>query len=130
MPWKLRPGWRASIEEGHLVVSSDVRSLRVARCAGLGSDLAFELSSEIGLSRYSLETLRLLEQLETRGLVTNTDPTSTAREEQTRLDAYFSHIGMDSIACRNAIESAVVTIIGVGGTGAIILQHLVGAGVR
>ncbi|MFP8883833.1 ThiF family adenylyltransferase [Streptomyces mangrovi] len=73
---------------------------------------------------------RLVEELKSAGWLT-ADPVDppVAPEAQRQL-GYLSLFGPDAVHMQQRIDAARVAVVGMGGVGTVVAQHLVGAGVR
>jgi len=110
------------------VVSSDVRKIRIASKFLLPPDLVESLARGVDDVSLDTHTSSLLTKLNDLQIVV--EETSPPHKDETRLDAYFSHIGLDHALCRKALSAATVAVVGLGGMGSVALQHLVTAGIR
>ncbi len=129
--WRLRPGWRVFRREDGLHFCTDVRRILVR-----GESAALDLiESEIGRDEFSVHVLgkdasRLLERLSQEGIVEVVTFGETASVSLDPHLAYVERLGIDPETARSRLDAARVLLIGVGGTGSVVLQHLVGAGIR
>ena len=82
-----------------------------------------------GLQPNSRVQSQITEVLADRGIVTQEAPSTSAAPEARQL-GYLSLFGPNPKAQQEAISRAKVGILGVGGVGGVVAQHLVGAGVR
>lgn len=73
----------------------------------------------------------LLERLASLEVLRIADPGGSprVRSELRPLAAYFDAIGADENESLDALAGATVLVLGLGGTGSVVLQHLVGAGI-
>lgn len=133
----LRPGWVAEADASGLVLRSDTRRLRVTT----GPDSARHLLLALAEGPAVLETARpwsnipeaLVRGLVDHGVLMRAEDHSAARDATRELpwqDEYFSHVGVEPTQANARLASSNVLVLGLGGTGSVALQHLVGAGVR
>ncbi|GAA1287775.1 ThiF family adenylyltransferase [Saccharothrix xinjiangensis] len=73
---------------------------------------------------------RVAAALAERGWLTADAPGYGVGEPVERQVGYLGMFGADPVAMQRRLERASVAVLGVGGVGAIVAQHLVGAGVR
>lgn len=135
--WRLRPGWSAELVAGQLILRSDTRRLRVTSDVQFPKGFPQALLSgttgrdESGLTAQAGESLviKLVEQgvmMRIDGLHGDFEGTAGS----VRQCEYFDHIGICSSEALRRIQDSKVLLLGLGGTGSIVLQHLVGAGMR
>lgn len=118
-----------------LLFSSDV-ILKFPECSPTCSE--FVLSLRHGLPREEIERViatdedsrELFETLIKLGFLAPVDANPWKAEPFGAHFSYFAGVGLDPTRAQQAILDAHVAILGVGGTGALVLQHLVGAGVQ
>lgn len=127
--WRLREGWRVTDRDDELILSSGaegfaVRGLkedREATAAALRQ--AFPRPSA---GRAGPIHIDLFDQLNRLGLIVPV-AASDAEWRDSRLSGYLEHSGLNPVVARRRLAAARVLILGLGGTGSVVLQHLVGA---
>lgn len=133
----LRPGWTAAVIGNDLVVTSDSKSFRIRSPLRLPSSLPATLAKGVpplplgaAISRGAVQLL--IRKLAARGVVERVSLKrgGAPRKPRSALDAYWAHIGSSSERARERLRTARVIILGLGGLGSVIIQHLIGAGVR
>lgn len=126
----LRPGWIAfAQDEGTVVLKSDLRELRI-HIAGAAAEVADYLNGQQRNQESEVPPLRTLMLLSEAALEPAVFAPGANHPSPSRLDRYFEHIGIDPVAARRRVGSSCVLVLGVGGTGSIIIEHLVACGVR
>lgn len=132
--WKLREGWRADVEDGNLIIFSDTRRFLISTSTVLPKEVATEL--ELGFRDLPTALshdlgMALLSKLQSKNLLISLDAVDSRPMILTaRQSAYFEHIGLPSSLADTAFKATRVLILGLGGTGSILLQHLVGSGIH
>jgi len=117
-----------------VLFSSDV-ILKFPDCSPRCAELA--LSIRKGLTRAEIEAAaaedsecaEMVHALTRLGFVVPEETNPWNGEPFAANFSYFAGIGLDPRAAQGALLDAHVVILGVGGTGTVVLQHLVGAGV-
>ncbi|MFJ9444300.1 ThiF family adenylyltransferase [Kitasatospora sp. NPDC101235] len=109
------------------------RALHVKGPAALLRNLAERL--EEGIDAHDLEgasrSARLARELESLGWLTDRSPRVVEEPSATeRQWGYLTVFGPDAPLMQSRIEAARVAVLGVGGVGTVVAQHLVGAGAR
>ena len=120
--WKLRPGWRAVIDGNTLLLKSDIRGLRITLPAEEQQTDISRLLQE-GMPDHS----PLVVELKAHRVLMRCN---TGKEQRSGLCDYFFHLGLDGLHVRTDLNHKSVLLLGVGGTGSVVLQHLCGAGLR
>lgn len=125
MRLKLRPGWRAAFERDCLEIQSDVRKFRV-QCSVDRFPVGFAAALRTGIDRDNQPSAisSVLDRLLAEGFLHSPSESMNS----SGLNAYLAHLCRDSGL--DTIAEADISIFGVGGTGAVVLQHLVGAGAK
>ncbi|MGW5781952.1 HesA/MoeB/ThiF family protein [Streptomyces sp. NPDC003863] len=108
------------------------RALHVRGPAGLLAQLAGQLRA--GLDEHDIDEARLAGlagELESLGWLTEHPPHHAEKPSATdRQQGYLTVFGPDAPVMQARIDAARVAVLGVGGVGTVVAQHLVGAGVR
>ena len=135
--WKLLPGWSAKISGRDLIIFSDVRRFKVSAQVEFSKDLPGLLITGLWHNAEGERALKgasgLIEELRAMKLlmpVAGMLIPDSVRHTSSRQAEYFEHIGLDARDASRRIVSSRVLVLGLGGTGSIAIQHLVGAGVR
>lgn len=104
-------------------------------CTGKGLEALRRLAT--GCTRLDLEqslgpeeTDDLLRALDEAGLLRTTPLTVPVQEIFAKQLYYLDDLVNDPDAAQSRLTTAIVAIVGVGGVGTVVLQHLIGAGVR
>lgn len=126
---RLRPDWRiAEIDTDGLVLKNETRAVKVSTDAERASLLQSYLAEDSsGHREPDSRILPILDALLESQIVRYSD-TATG-ERFSRLDEYFSCFTSQPELALDRLAKSHVMILGLGGTGSIILQHLVAAGV-
>lgn len=116
-----------------LLFCSDV-VLKFSGCSRKCQELAVQLrggvsSPRIEASLIDRDCRKVVETLMKLGYLVPVRPNPWANEIYAKHFAYFESIGLDPIESQRRLLSAHLVLIGLGGIGSVVLQHLVGAGV-
>ena len=132
----LRPDLTAKISDNHVVLSSeysnlvistrDERVIDVIRRLDLGipEDEVADWHSSGGIER------KFMESLEQRGVLTSIPDELPDDVIASRQLLYLATVCRSPVPAQQKLNTARVAVIGVGGTGAAVMAHLVGAGVQ
>lgn len=135
--WKLRPGWTAKVLVKELIIQSDTRRLRIRSNILFPTDLPERLRD--GITRRDESDLAfgneisLIDRLIEHEVMTHDSCVHNSIDNTkitSRQTEYFLHIGVLPAEALRRITESRVLILGLGGTGTVVLQHLVGAGLR
>src|ERR1043166_6275500 len=130
--WKLRPGWTVEQDGCDIIIQSDSKRFRIRSPEPLPNDFAHSLVTgcAAGHDESTVTTTgALVDELVKRDLVIRIHRGFEAIQPLSPQFEYFSHIGLDPDLAKLRLAEARVMVIGVGGTGSVVLQHLVAAGV-
>jgi len=124
---RLRPDWRLVCRTGGtLTFANEERSVQLVTSADLALELAEHLSgSQVPPVR--TEVARALEALNQWGLLTSDKLGIDPRLDRTY--EYFSCFDSDPVSALTRLCGSHVLILGLGGTGSVVMQHLIGAGI-
>jgi sulfur-carrier protein adenylyltransferase/sulfurtransferase len=116
-----------------LLFCSDV-VLKFPDCSRICLELAVQLRG--GVSRSQIEAAltdadckKVVETLMKLGYLVPVQANPWANEIYAKHFSYFEGIGLDPIEAQQRLLNSHLVLIGLGGTGSIVLQHLVGAGI-
>lgn len=132
--YRLRDGWLFSRTSDGLVFHCDVRLIRVtmppARTAAVAAFLS-AVSARDQSAPPDPALSKLLERLASLGVLVSAEPGGSPQvaSEWSPLAAYFEATGAEKREVLKALAGATVLVLGLGGTGAVVLQHLAGAGI-
>ncbi|WP_028264998.1 ThiF family adenylyltransferase [Arthrobacter sp. MA-N2] len=126
MKYTLAPGWTMVRTATQIVLSSEETELKITLEKNLSLAMRKLFEGWAPNEVPELEPLRM--ELARRGVLR---PLAIAAvPEQERQIEYWRAFTDDASGAVANVCSATVAIVGVGGIGAVVLQHLVGAGVR
>ena len=129
--WTLRLGWRVYADGVDLIVASDTRRLRIAGAGHFAVMLGGKFEANNTSSYPGNSIAGLVSSLHKSNLIIEVDSGCDVQNfDASRQNGYFDHVGLDYRRCLAALTTARVLIVGLGGTGTVILQHLVAAGIR
>ncbi len=131
--WRLRSGWRYMRAADGLYLFNDVRRIRVNASSCATCALTAIIEGEQSVEYVDGQLNHILDELCHRGVLLRGAATETAEvisPEHRAQSAYFEGIGLDPIAATEALAAASVLVLGLGGTGSVVLQHLAGGGIR
>jgi len=124
---RLRPDWTVTNgSAGTMTFANEVRAVRLRTSPGLAAELVDYLHDP-GSSAPSFDLVRVLAALEGQGVLTADKPQLDSRCDRTF--EYFACFVADPARKLALLGRAHVLILGLGGTGSVVLQHLVAAGV-
>ncbi|MGW4499115.1 ThiF family adenylyltransferase [Micromonospora sp. NPDC004336] len=86
--------------------------------------------AELARGGHEVAVGRLLDQLDAERWLAATDRLDRAGSVQERQIGYLTLFGPDAEPLQRALDGAVVGVLGLGGVGCLVAQHLVTAGVR
>lgn len=127
---KLLPGWSVDLSGSILSIFSDVRCFRIEcrykppKSFADGLKFGFRPNSD---ERFEGER-SLIDELVRRKLVAcniSNEPSGLSPQAE-----YFAHLGLNAEEAQERISSSKILLLGLGGTGSVVLQHLVGAGAK
>lgn len=138
MPIRLRPHVSVAVREDSIVVATEQSSYRLRTTSPAILALAQKLGdsgSTIALtpaSKSDEATQPFLKFLIDHDLTYQDDrhSISATSAQYERQHLYLATVTNSPTSAQTALERSSVAIIGIGGTGAVVLQHLVGAGVK
>lgn len=126
MKYTLTPGWTVAQTATRIVLSSEETELRIRLDKNATAVMRKLVEGWAPNEVLELEPLRA--ELARRGILR---PRAIAPvPEQERQIEYWRAFTDDAVGAVSNVCSSTVAIVGVGGIGAVVLQHLVGAGVR
>ncbi|NVN37436.1 ThiF family adenylyltransferase [Komagataeibacter swingsii] len=110
------------MKDGRLVVQSDTKQMILSGNVPISCCVADRLRDGIPEECFGIDGI--FQCLADAGLL------CLGKREDRGIYGYFNHFGIQLQDNRDALNNSRILILGLGGTGAVILQHLVGAGVR
>lgn len=123
--YKLKSGWSAQRGEGYILFASDLKNIKLKLNSEI-IDNFFEGHIFLVPNESFDETIQaLINDLIKKGLLEKGQP-DIQKSLQT---AYFSHVSNKIKANISKIKSSNILILGLGGTGSIIIEQLVSAGI-
>lgn len=133
--WWLRPGWTLAFDGDAIVATSDIHKFKITPPPGTLADWFVRDcapgSAVPGVSTQVVTNGDLGRALERLGAVLSDTEFDHERLsiERSRQAAYFAHIGLSPTSVAARLAASKVLLLGAGGLGSVVLQHLVGAGV-
>jgi len=127
--WRLRPGWSITQVDGELRVRSDTRAFSVTSSQFCLDSLIERIRAgtlNVQSDLNSPAENSLISALVTRGMLIPSDAVHSQAQESP-LAMYFTHVPSNPNSCFS-LKDKRVAILGLGGIGAGVLQHLVGSG--
>ena len=125
---KLRPGWTAIPHSGYVLFSSDSRSYKISVSEELMCELFDGDNFRVSIASLSSSATALVNKLMELYIVS---PCKQGSDQTESLQSrYFHAIGNNPVIAENNLERAHVLILGLGGTGGTILQHLAPSGIK
>lgn len=129
--WRLRCGWRHKRMPDGLHFFNDVRRLRVRAPDSLLDALTTVLALGSTPTQAASSHLEpLLRRLLSAGpLILDSQSHMETASLQRRQTSYFEAIGIDPEAATKTLHDSSALILGLGGIGSVVLQHLLAAGI-
>ena len=131
----LSPGISLAVAEDAVFLHGD-ESVRFQRCApwvvGCLQSLRDRASYDdlVGLGADRAGLTQLLRALGERGLVVRHQHNPWQGTRLSRHFDYLCGLGLDAVAAQEKLCAARIVVLGLGGTGSVVLQHLIAAGMR
>lgn len=133
--YALNPGWEIVPQEGERIVFRSDRKIYSINCTqrqsleailevSNGMTMDVERESPTGILFEKLKKLLVVRQISSEMTDSELASPTTGQEK------YWQHIGIALEDAKARLTTAHVLILGLGGTGSIVVQHLVAAGVR
>jgi hypothetical protein len=128
--WTLRPGWRVEQSADALLAFTDVRRIRITAPPELIDAVMRQLRGDSGRGVLDRSVPAVLQQLEGHGVISRRPTAASHRTSASAAQIdYLAQVCTDPDTAQQRIEAASVLILGIGGLGSTVLQHMVGAGV-
>lgn len=130
--WVLRPGWKIVQECNKLCFENDLKQIIISSSDEINDKFSSLNSSGLDTCSLSKNEIILLTSLKERGIIYKQQDENNLKEiyKNSRFLEYCSHMGLDLNACKESVENCKLLVLGIGGIGCIIIEHLVRIGLR